>query len=605
MTYPPYPPQSNPPAPQPQPGAPPPPSGYPQPQWQGYYGYPPAPPQPPPPKRKPFDEERFKRLTAILMAVITAVTSLIALAQNDASARSQVASRDAQVHALEATSLRISGTASTSAEYYGAYKRSYLDDNLVWFESARDNDLGMNRYYRLRDRIMYATPLLDPETYLNTDNWYVDFDAYVVDAYYVKALELDEKYLSAALAKQLWDSKVTQYNLFITLNAIALFLLGLSVTISGAGTRVLFSRLGMVVALAVTALGLFTYLTPVKDLREKPGAIEAYARASGLSYRGEDAAAIAEFDKAIQLDPEYARAYRGRGDAYYYENNLAAAIADLEKARQFGDDSFSTAGNLGWYYYKAGRFAEAIQLNREIIAAYPRELWIRFNLAVTLLADGQVQEALKEYSTGMVIAQNWVAEADAKGTPVPETLWWSLRVAPLDLDELIAIIESGEGEPEYRFLKNTEQARLAADEMIYQLRTLEVGLEMEGKMPEGEVTATVSPFEFAEKEYDEEGAFLRYDKSFEWKYGTKRVYALFDYSGFVPGQQVMYRVYLDGGEMRMWRYSEPWPLKAEGKAEKLFRYFDSDDFILNSGEYVVELYVENHLVQRGRFTVLP
>jgi tetratricopeptide (TPR) repeat protein len=432
----------------------------------------------------------------------------------------------------------------------------------------------------------------------------VDYDAFVVDTYYVKTQELKEKYLAAAGAKQQWDFKVSTNNLLITLNAIALFLLGLSVTISGSITRGIFSRMGMVIAVGVSAWGALNFFAPVKDLRDFPGAIEAYAQASGYSYRGEYTDAVTKYDEALLLAPDYARAYRGRGDAYYYLDDYKAAITDLEKARQYGDQTFGTGGNLGWYYYLDSRFADAIQLDREIVAEYPGELWIRFNLAVTLLADGQVLEALDEYERGMVIAEQWVADAQSSGNPVPVTLWWSLRVAPLDLDGLIKIIDTGEGFPVFSSLKSTAEARTEAEKMIYKLRTLENGLELTGKPPQETTTAVVSPFEFGEKVYDENDAFLRYDKSTVWDYGTKRVYLLFDYTGFKTGQETMYKVYLNGDELRMWRYAEPWPLGEAGSAEKLFRYFDSDDFIFSKGDYVVELYIDNILVQRGTFSVV-
>ncbi|MCA9891205.1 MAG: tetratricopeptide repeat protein, partial [Anaerolineae bacterium] len=45
--------------------------------------------------------------------------------------------------------------------------------------------------------------------------------------------------------------------------------------------------------------------------------------------------AIADYDKAIQLEPQYASAYYNRGLAYYMLNEYDLAIADYEAALKF------------------------------------------------------------------------------------------------------------------------------------------------------------------------------------------------------------------------------------------------------------------------------
>ena len=43
--------------------------------------------------------------------------------------------------------------------------------------------------------------------------------------------------------------------------------------------------------------------------------------------------AVADFSEAIRLAPKYAKAYRGRGQAYAAKGDAAAAGADLKRAR--------------------------------------------------------------------------------------------------------------------------------------------------------------------------------------------------------------------------------------------------------------------------------
>ena len=50
---------------------------------------------------------------------------------------------------------------------------------------------------------------------------------------------------------------------------------------------------------------------------------------------------IADLNKAIELDPDYARAYNNRGIAYTDQGDYARAIADLNKAIELNHDPLS------------------------------------------------------------------------------------------------------------------------------------------------------------------------------------------------------------------------------------------------------------------------
>ena len=57
-----------------------------------------------------------------------------------------------------------------------------------------------------------------------------------------------------------------------------------------------------------------------------------FTRAEAKSSLGDYAGAIADYDKAIELDPEYAAAFSNRGDAKSNLGDYAGAIADFDKA---------------------------------------------------------------------------------------------------------------------------------------------------------------------------------------------------------------------------------------------------------------------------------
>ena len=84
----------------------------------------------------------------------------------------------------------------------------------------------------------------------------------------------------------------------------------------------------------------------------------------GISYSnlGQYATAIADYTKAIQLDPDYALAYLNRGAAYHNQTprQYTAAINDYTKAIQIGGNNDALAyDNRGIAYRALGQYTLA------------------------------------------------------------------------------------------------------------------------------------------------------------------------------------------------------------------------------------------------------
>ena len=62
--------------------------------------------------------------------------------------------------------------------------------------------------------------------------------------------------------------------------------------------------------------------------------------------------AIASYDKAIKLDPNYANAYNNRGLAYYHEKDYKKAMADFNKAIELNPDFARAYNNRAYVYYQ-------------------------------------------------------------------------------------------------------------------------------------------------------------------------------------------------------------------------------------------------------------
>ncbi|HMQ51992.1 MAG TPA: tetratricopeptide repeat protein [Anaerolineae bacterium] len=550
-----------------------------------------------------LDEDQFKKLVAVLISLVTVMATVIAFLQSDASQRDDHANRDTKRYATEVMGRTVSGDAQVNFAYNKAYQAWQELNMLADSALERGDEAAVNRYRKLRDQMTELSPLL-AAPYFDPETGETDTAKYETDIYLVDLALLTQNFKAAGVVKDAWDAKANTYIVHLTLLAVALFLFGLATTISGPVTRWIFSGTGMAITLYAAVWAVQVWLQPVFDLREQGNAIEAYARGTGLAYRELYQEAIAEFDQAITDAPTFAAAYSARAEAHEKLGDLPAAAADYELARANGDSSANTAGELAYIYYLQGRFDEAIAMNRTALESAPGELWIRFDLAVSLLAAGQIEAAKAEYVAGMEDAARQVAEAEAAGEEPPSDLWWSLDASgAYDLDSLIDVMDGQGDTPPVDKIANPEAVRAAAEELVSQLKNTAVALEFTGQPSAGALAAQITPFEFAEPIYDDEGEVSDYAYDDTFEYGVQAVSVFFDYENMTDGQEVLFKVYIDDEEDPSWRVIAPWDLGASGSAEKSLSLDYSDNFVLPTGEYMVEMYVDSHLAQRDWFVV--
>jgi tetratricopeptide (TPR) repeat protein len=87
--------------------------------------------------------------------------------------------------------------------------------------------------------------------------------------------------------------------------------------------------------------------------------------------------AIADYNQAIRLKPDYAEAYNNRGYAYYWKNEGAKAIADYSRALELRPHYAYAYNNRGAAYMASGHpdqaindFAHALELQPDFPQAY-------------------------------------------------------------------------------------------------------------------------------------------------------------------------------------------------------------------------------------------
>ncbi len=87
--------------------------------------------------------------------------------------------------------------------------------------------------------------------------------------------------------------------------------------------------------------------------------------------------AIADYDQALALNPEYAEAYNNRGNAYADLGDYEQAIADYDQALALNPEYAEAYNNRGVAYASLGEYEiaiadydQAISLNPDYASAY-------------------------------------------------------------------------------------------------------------------------------------------------------------------------------------------------------------------------------------------
>jgi tetratricopeptide (TPR) repeat protein len=131
-------------------------------------------------------------------------------------------------------------------------------------------------------------------------------------------------------------------------------------------------------------------------------ATERFEKGYGLSISGNNADAINAFSTAIELNPQFALAYRNRGIAHVIAtgilDNYSHALKDFDKAielnPQYAEAYYSRGlvhGNLGNYQRALKDYTKAIELDPQYAEAYN-------NRGVAYMMVSNYQQALKDYN---------------------------------------------------------------------------------------------------------------------------------------------------------------------------------------------------------------
>ncbi|HVW22581.1 MAG TPA: tetratricopeptide repeat protein [Opitutaceae bacterium] len=122
-----------------------------------------------------------------------------------------------------------------------------------------------------------------------------------------------------------------------------------------------------------------------------------------LYLRGQYAAALAEFQAALDLKPDYPEAHNNLGDWLRRDGRLPEARAELAEALRLKSDYAEAWSNLGFVETLDGRRDLAMEDFRKALALNPGYVDARVNLGSALGEAGKMQEAAEQFRAALAI----------------------------------------------------------------------------------------------------------------------------------------------------------------------------------------------------------
>jgi tetratricopeptide (TPR) repeat protein len=559
-------------------------------------------------KMESVSEQRFEKLASILIASVAIWVAITAYFQNYAANISDQARRRAQQYSIEATKREVTGAIQYSYEWQGAYQTwKELDWQIVAADQNGDT-AAVERLSQIQERILPMSKMLAPE-YFDPAVGFPDTLKYEAETYLVESTRLSEIYLAESALGNATDNTADGLIVQITLLTVSLSLFGLSMALKGP-VRWLFIIVGSgIVGICMVWLSwslLELFIRP--EVNET--AITYYAEGVGLEYQGYHQEAIQKFDLAVTENQFYAKAYYQRGLAYYELGDYAKAITEIEKARYEGLDDTNLNWNLAWIYYLSGDYAKAIETNDRVLNEHPEVLGMRMNQAITYLSMGDLNNARAQYDLLVQEAEKQVAEARRNNLEPSASLWYYMDAGALDLQNLIDSIDNNPKTwtqaPTSNLIQGDHsQIRSFAFDQMKRMKEITVALEYSGQLPVAQETMQVEPFVFGLiTGEDAEGNITNFEAAQNSiiPYGEKEVTVQFTYSG-PPPSQMLWKVYVNGYEDAGFRIFTNDDISGGDTWYKTFGFGFTNIFILSPGEYTVELYADNILVQSGTFFV--
>ena len=151
-------------------------------------------------------------------------------------------------------------------------------------------------------------------------------------------------------------------------------------------------------------------------LKLDPNYVSAYYSRGNVYYNLKDYdRAIAEYNQALKLDPNYVNAYNGRGNVYYDLKDYDRAIAEYNQALKLDPNYVSAYHNRGNVYYNLkdydraiADYNQALKLDPNYVNAYNGRGNVYYDLK-------DYERAIADYNQALKLDPNYVNAYNGRG----------------------------------------------------------------------------------------------------------------------------------------------------------------------------------------------
>lgn len=359
------------------------------------------------------DAPLFRRRLALAVVLITLFGAVVAYLHEQNSNLEDNAAREAQIASIKGFGQQVGASTEFRFDYRLFVQRQLLERRHVVAaarqRSTVDPTLGAlysndsDRWTKVRDAIGDGAAVQDLQG---------------ADTVNSKLQATPDR---ARLTQEVFSNKANDYGnkadafvALLTVLAVGLFLIGLSLTVSGRG-RYLLATPG--VAIAIVCLGWAVIITTSSVTKVSNNAIDLTAQGQELQSSGDPTAAIEKYQAAIKDSPDFGAAFARLADAEFIAGGKALAgnqfqsiadpeatkraVAAGEKAISLGEGNASLLSDIGFYHFTLGEYDRAESLSQQALDSNDQFPPLVFNLGVVQVAKGDASAAEATYKRGI------------------------------------------------------------------------------------------------------------------------------------------------------------------------------------------------------------